>query len=406
MRLLLAHNAYQQSGGEDQSFNAELAALRGAGHEVHEYRVHNDSIVGRSKLKVAMETVWSQPSFEAIGEIVREVRPDLVHFNNTFPLISPSAYYAVRDEGVPVIQSIRNYRLLCTNGLFYRDEKVCERCMGKRFAWPGVVHGCYRGSRLASLTVAAMVGAHRAMGTWDRAVDRYITLTDFARMKLVEGGLPAERIVVKPNFVHPDPGMGSGQGGYAIFVGRLSREKGIDTMLEAWRRLGDRIELHIVGDGPEAARFEEMSRTIRGVRLLGRRTPAETYELIGQAKLLVFPSEWYETFGRVAIEAFAKGTPVVASRIGAIAEVVEHERTGLLFEPGSCEALRSAVELLLDHPEKCEAMRQTVRREYEIKYTAARNVKLLESIYADVLAARPGTSVHAPTGLAASASGP
>jgi len=135
MRLLLAHNAYQQSGGEDQSFNAELAALRGAGHEVHEYRVHNDSIVGRSKLKVAMETVWSQPSFEAIGEIVREVRPDLVHFNNTFPLISPSAYYAVRDEGVPVIQSIRNYRLLCTNGLLSQAAACVFTVVVKNMVW-------------------------------------------------------------------------------------------------------------------------------------------------------------------------------------------------------------------------------------------------------------------------------
>lgn len=381
MKLLLCHNYYQQPGGEDQSFAAEARLLEANRHEVVRLTLHNDVISGMSRLGVAGRTLWNRQIYAQTREQIRRDRPDLMHCTNTFPLLSPAVYYAARKEGVPVVQSLRNYRLLCPNALFLRDGRVCEDCLGKAVPWPGVVHGCYRDSRAASAVVAALLAGHRALGTWTRAVDLYFTLTEFARRKFIEGGLAAERIAVKPNFIDPDPGSGSGQGGYAIFVGRLAPEKGVETMLAAWRQLRRPLPLKIVGDGPLVDRVRTAARTDPRIEWLGRRTPDEVLGLVGEAVCLLMPSVWYETFGRTIIEAFARGTPVVASRIGALAELVDDGRTGRLFRPGDSADLACTVERMLADPVQLALMRQAARRQYEAKYTAAINYRLLMAIY-------------------------
>src|SRR5437773_765730 len=229
MKILVVHNYYKQAGGEDQCVAAEVEMLQAHGHEVTQYVLHNDAIDRMSRLEVATRTIWSRRAYREIRELIHSHRPEIAHFNNTFPLISPAAYYAARAEKVGVVQTLHNFRLLCPNALFFRAGRVCEDCLGKSIPWPGVVHKCYRGSRAASATTAAMLAVHRMLGTWREAVDTYIALTDFGRQKFIEGGLPPEKIAVKPNFVHPDPGPGAGTGGYAIFVGRLSEEKGLQT---------------------------------------------------------------------------------------------------------------------------------------------------------------------------------
>ncbi|BDG26762.1 hypothetical protein TthSNM66_13980 [Thermus thermophilus] len=346
---------------------------------------HNQELDRMPPWRQGAVTLWNQEAHRRVREALRAHRPDLVHVHNTFPLASPAVVHAAKAEGVPVVMTLRNYRLLCVNALFFREGRVCEDCLG-RLPWRGVVHGCYRDSRLASLGVASMLALHRALGTWN-LVDRFIALTEFARRKFVEGGLPAEKIVVKPNFVHPDPGPGEGRGGYALFVGRLSPEKGVGTLLRAWGLLGGRVPLKVVGDGPLADEVQEAARRLPGVEWLGRKSPEEVYALMGEAAFLVFPSEWYETFGRVAIEAFAKGTPVVASRIGAVGEVTEDGRTGLHFRPGDPEDLAAKVEWLLAHPTELARMRREARAEYEAKYTAERNYQLLMEIYGQALEA-------------------
>jgi glycosyltransferase involved in cell wall biosynthesis len=280
-----------------------------------------------------------------------------------------------------VIQTLHNYRLLCPVALFFRDGRVCEDCMGKAVPWPGVVHGCYRGSRAASGVIATMLTVHRALRTWTEMVDVYVALTEFARDKFIEGGLPAGKIVVKPNFVAPDPGQGPGGGGYALFVGRLAPEKGTGTMLAAWDRLGTRIPLKIVGDGPLRDRVMGAAARQSNVEWLGHMPVADVHELMGKADMLVFPSQWYETFGRVAAEAFAAGTPVIAANIGAVAELVEHGRTGLKFRPGDPGDLVTQVEWALSHPAGLRSMREEVRAEFEAKYTAERNYRTLMEIY-------------------------
>jgi glycosyltransferase involved in cell wall biosynthesis len=380
MKILAVHNRYQLPGGEDQVFVDETALLEARDQRVLRYEVHNDQVKQLKRLALVKDTVWNSSAYRELGALIRRERPDVVHFHNTLPLISPAGYYAARAEGVPVIQTLHNYRLLCPVALLFRDGRVCEDCMGKSVPWPGVFHGCYRGSRAASGVIATMLSVHRAFRTWTEMVDLYIALTEFARNKFIEGGLPAEKIVVKPNFVAPDPGRGQGGGGYALFVGRLAPEKGTGTMLAAWEQLGTRIPLKIVGDGPLRDRVVGAARQ-SNVQWLGHRPVSDVHALLGKADMLVFPSEWYETFGRVAAEAFAAGTPVIAADIGAVAELVEHGRTGLKFRPGDPEDLVAQVEWALSHPVELLSMREEARAEFEAKYTAERNYRALMEIY-------------------------
>ena len=381
MKVLAVHNRYQRPGGEDQVFVDETALLETRNHRVLRYEVHNDQVKQMNRLTLAKDTIWNTSAYRELGALIRRERPDVVHFHNTLPLVSPAGYYAARAEGVPVIQTLHNYRLLCPVALFFRDGRVCEDCMGKAVPWPGVVHRCYRGSRAASGVIATMLTVHRALRTWTEMVDVYVALTEFARNKFIEGGLPAWKTVVKPNFVAPDPGRGQGGGGYALFVGRLAPEKGTETMLAAWDRLGTRIPLKIVGDGPLRDRVVEAAARQSNVEWLGHRPMADVHALMGKADMLVFPSQWYETFGRVAAEAFAAGTPVIAANIGAVAELVEHGRTGLKFRPGDPEDLVTQVEWALSHSAELRNMREEVRAEFEAKYTAERNYRALMEIY-------------------------
>ena len=381
MKILAVHNRYQRPGGEDQVFVDETALLETRNHRVLRYEVHNDQVKQVNRLTLAKDTVWNTSAYRELGALIRRERPHVVHFHNTLPLVSPAGYYAARAEGVPVIQTLHNYRLLCPVALFFRDGGVCEDCMGKAVPWPGVVHRCYRGSLAASGVIATMLTIHRALRTWTEMVDVYVALTEFARNKFIEGGLPAGKIVVKPNFVAPDPGRGQGGGGYALFVGRLAAEKGTGTMLAAWDRLGTRIPLKIVGDGPLRDRVVEAAARQSNVEWLGHRPVEDVHALMGKADMLVFPSQWYETFGRVAAEAFASGTPVIAANIGAVAELVEHGRTGLKFRPGDPEDLVTQVEWALSHSAELRSMREEVRAEFEAKYTAERNYRALMEIY-------------------------
>src|SRR5688500_1721968 len=308
MRLLSVHNRYQVRGGEDESREAEERLMRETGHHVDVYEEDNRRVAELGKARTALRTIWSRETYREVRRILSTGaaegrRFDVVHVQNFFPLISPSVYYAARAEGVPVVQTLRNYRLLCPGAYLFRDGKVCEDCLGKCVPLPGIVNGCYRRSSLATGAVAAMLTVHKAMRTWTEMVDVYVALTEFAKRKFVEGGLPADKIVVKPNFVLPDPGPGAGRGGYAVFVGRLSPEKGVTTMLKAWEQLGAQIPLKIIGDGPLYKPTLAAAAKMPNVQCLGRLAAADACEVVGGASVLVLPSLWYETFGRVAVEA-------------------------------------------------------------------------------------------------------
>lgn len=387
MKAILIHNHYQQPGGEDVAFRGEAELLRQMGHDVIEYVEDNRRIDGMSKTSAALEAIWSTTTRKRLRELLQTAKPDLAHFHNTFALVSPAAYYACQDAAVAVVQTLHNYRLVCPGATFLRRGRACEDCVGRPVPSPAVFRGCWRGSRSQTAVVAAMLTVHRILGTWQRMVDVYVALTDFARRKFIEGGLPAHKIVVKPNFVHPDPGVGYRQGQYALFVGRLSPEKGIETLLRAWQKLGD-VPLVVAGDGPMA---NEVQRSAQGKRTgeleaLGQRPHWEVLRLMQNAYALVFPSLWYEGFPLTIAEALACGLPVIASRLGAAAEIVDDGRTGLLFRPGDPDDLAAKVAWAWSHPRQMAEMGREARREYELKYTAERNYQMLMDIYERAIA--------------------
>jgi glycosyltransferase involved in cell wall biosynthesis len=381
MKILVVHNRYQQHGGEDAIFHNEKTLLLQYGHEVIEFTEDNNKIGDLNSLTVFTESVWSWVSWRRLLELYREEQFDLVHFHNTFLLISPSAYYACKRVGVPVVQTLHNYRLLCPNAVFFRNGHVCEDCLERFIPWPGVTHACYRGNHLFSGGVASMLTFHRLIGTWNRMVDVYIALSKFSRKKFIQGGIPQKKIVVKPNFIFPDPGLGESDGRYAIFVGRLAQEKGLDVLINAWRRLQGKVSIKIVGDGPLAALAVEAAKRIPGVEWLGHRPNDEVLSLMKKAMFLVFPSVCYENFPITLLEAFATGLPVVASRLGVMSSLVEDGKTGLHFHPGDPKDLADQVEQLISHPEKLLQMRWRARKEYEGKYTAEANYLRLMRIY-------------------------
>ena len=389
MKILLVHNTYQQPGGEDVVFSQERQLLERAGHQVLTYCRSNREIEGYSALKrlaLASRMVWARDTRREIASLLHRQKPDLVHVHNTFLMVSPSMYSACKEAHIPVVQTLHNYRLLCPAAIFFRSGRVCEECLEHGF-WRGMIHGCYRDSRAQTSAVALMLTVHRWLGTWSKMVDCFIALTKFSRKKFIKAGLPAEKVAVKPNFVHLDPGARDGRGEYALFVGRLSQEKGAQTLLASWQRLQGSIPVRIAGSGPERASLEAHAKQTghTDVSFLGQLPHDEVIAAVKGARFLVFTSKCYETFGMTIVEAFACGVPVVASRLGAIQEIVADGRTGLHFTPGDADDLAAKVKWAWAHPEEMAAMGRAARAEYEAKYTAERNYEMLMAIYQKVI---------------------
>jgi glycosyltransferase involved in cell wall biosynthesis len=394
MKVLFVHNYYQAHGGEDRSVDEEAALLRDAGHEVFFYAVSDASIPTRNIVDVTSRAFWNPRVYRDVRRLVAERRPDVVHLTNTFPLISPAACHAAKAEGAAVVQALHNYRLLCPSHCFVRDGRICEECLGKRFAWPAIRYGCYRGSRAASAVVAAVRGVHDLLRTWRKTVDLFATPSEFASRKFVEGGFSPTRLRVIRTFVDPDPGAGQGDGGFAVFVGRLASEKGLGTLLDAWNQHGLSIPLRIIGDGPLADLARRGARENARVEWLGERPWRETLSIIGRATCLIVPSVGYETFGRTIIEGFAVGTPVIASRLGPSLDLIDDGRTGWFFTAGDAADLADRVRTLCSDPELQRRTRVAARAQYEAQHTRHGAIENLLAIYheAQRLARTPHSS--------------
>ena len=385
MKIILAHNAYQQAGGEDGVLEAEKSLLQKYENDISIFKVSNDNIRGfKNKISTALSISYSPESKEKLANEIRDFKPDIVHVHNFFPLLTPSVYDACLEADVPIVQTLHNYRTMCPGALLMRDGKICELCI-KGSAYKSVLHGCYRGSFIGTFAVARMVEKHRTLGTWDTKVNKFIALTEFARSKFIEAGFPDEKISVKPNF-SVDTQLGSNddenQKGYgALFVGRLSKEKGLITLIKAWQGLN--IPLRIAGGGP----LESEIKGVKGdlVIALGILYQTSVLKEMSRAAFLVMPSEWYEGFPMVLVEAFSQGLPVVTSRLGGMTEIVEDGKTGLHFEAGNSKDLAEKVQWMHDHPNECKKMGLNARKVYEQKYTPEKNYEMLMDIYQQVI---------------------
>lgn len=382
MKILVAHNRYQHAGGEDSVVESEIALLQQQGHDVRLYGRHNDELGHIPRQRAAQDAIWSRQTTRDIKAIASEFRPDVIHVHNTFPLISPSLYWAANRAGIPVVQTLHNFRLLCPQAMLLRNGSVCEDCVGKS-PWNGVTRGCYRNSRVQSAVLAGMLTAHRALGTYRHKIARYIALNDFCRDVFIRGGLPAEKIAVKPNFVAPAPladSLDDQREGF-LFVGRLSSEKGIRTLADAMRMAAGKWQCTVVGTGDE----DGLLRNLDGVSLAGWQDGAAIQQRMRASRALVMPSIWYENFPRTLVEAFSCGLPVIASRLGAMATLIRDGETGLLFDPASADDLCKKLEWANTHPDEMARMGKNALREYTEQYTPQRNYQTLMAIYDDAL---------------------
>lgn len=386
--IVLVHNRYREAGGEDVVFEQEAALLEERGHVVARVEASNDDVPAIPRGRLAARLFWSRGAARAVADAVARVGARVAHFHNTLPLISPAAYYSARRAGAAVVQTLHNYRLVCPGGLLLRDGRPCEDCVGSPLAWKGVVHRCYRGSRVDSAGVATMVAAHRLAGTWENQVDAYIALGGFSRDRFIAGGLPPDRVHVRPNFLGEDPGTGEHGGDHALFVGRLSEEKGVRALLEAWRSLDPPLPLRIIGEG--ALGPAEVG-TAQGVEWLGGRPRAEVIDAMKRARVLVFPSISYENFPMTVLEAFATGLPVLASRTGSLPSIVEEGRTGYLFEPGSPDSLAAAVRRAWRERERLPTMGAAARKRYEARYDRESGYSSLVGVYERAIEHYEGT---------------
>jgi glycosyltransferase involved in cell wall biosynthesis len=395
MKILLVHNQYQIPGGEEVVFEQERELLERAGHTVLTYCRTNyeaESYTGLRKFALVKNIAWSSDTNVALGRLLREEKPDVVHVHNTFMMMSSSVFAACREAGVPAVQTLHNFRMFCPAANFIRDGKVCEECV-EHTMLRGIRYGCYRNSSAATATVALMIEAQRRRLAY---ADLYVALSEFSRQKFLANGMAAEKLCVKPNFVHPDPGERHSAGNYAIFAGRLSEEKGLDTLLAAWQQLQCDIPLMIVGDGPLLAPLQKMAADLKltSVTFAGRLPRPQTQDAIKSARFLLAPSQCYENFPMGIAESFACGVPVICSRLGGMQELVENGFTGLHFTPGDSADLANKVQWAWSHPEEMRVMGKHARGEYLNKYTAEKNYPLLMEIYQRVTATEPAASLE------------
>ncbi|WP_168220239.1 glycosyltransferase [Azospirillum thermophilum] len=386
MRILLVHERYRQRGGEDVVVETEQALLAAHGADVATLIDDNARIGDAGSLRLAAGTVWSREGYGMVSRAVAEHRPDILHVHNTFPLLSPSIYYAAQRHGIPVVQTLHNFRLMCANGFMLRDGKACDLCLERTVKWPAVRHACYRDSRLASAAVAAMAGFHHGIGTWRSKVDLFLALNPHSRNLFIKGGLPPDRVAVCPPAVRdpgPRPAENDDRAG-ALFVGRLSQEKGLEPLIEAWR--GIDAPLDIIGEGPLGERLAREAPP--QVRFLGGMSYEGVSAAMTRSSILLFPSLWYENFPLVVAEAMAHGLPVLASADSAVVHMISDGETGAFALAGDVADWRNRLSALMARPDRLRRMGRAARTMFETRFSDAPAYERRMALYRQVLAAR------------------
>jgi glycosyltransferase involved in cell wall biosynthesis len=388
VRVLQLHTRYRQPGGEDAVVRAEAELLRSSGHEVVQYQVQNPPGPA-SAMGSLFLSPWNPLQARTVQGLATRVRPDVAHVHNTWYAQSPAVVWALHRSGIPTVMTLHNYRLVCANGQLFRDGAPCEDCVGAS-PWHGVQHGCYRDSVVLSVPAAGTIALHDRLRTWTRVVDRFLVLNEFARERLVRGGLPPDRIEVKPNFV-ADPGprtRPAASSETVLYVGRLSPEKGVELLVEAWRQVSDgALELVVVGDGPLRERLER--RPAPRLRFTGWLPTEEVRSRMLKARALVLPSVWYEGQPVTVLEALAAGLPVLGSDIGGVPELLAPLGQGWLAAPGEVSSWAAALRALAHH-ERVEPASVRARGLYERSFSTATAARALEGVYERARSRRAG----------------
>ena len=383
--VLQVHTRYRQAGGEDRVVEAEKLLLEGAGISVRQVIFDNADLhegrSGAADLMLAGSAIWSRTARRRVRAALAAHRPQVMHVHNTFAAASPSVYSAAAD--VPVVQTLHNYRMVCPVATAFRDGHACTDCVGRLVPWPAVVHACVHGSRAQSAIAGATTTVHRALGTYDKRIAAYIALTAFQRQLMIDGGLPAKRIRVVPNFLEPDPGAGDGPRSGVLYVGRLAEEKGVRVLLRAAALQQGTIR--VAGTGPLQS-LVESAASAGHIEYLGPLDTSSVFDELRRSTALVMPSIWFEGFPLTVVEAYASGTPVIASRIGSLAEVVEEGITGLFSQPHDPDALAAKLQWAAGHAEEMDRMGSHARERYEARFGGPTHLAALLDTYDGVVA--------------------
>ena len=387
MKVLLIHNFYQFHGGEEESFLSEKKLLQNKNHKIITFVRDNKSIrnyMPIKKVTFVVNTIFSFDTYRKLRKIVTEEKPDIAHAHNIFPLISPAVYYILKRYNIPIVQTVHNYRLLCLNGLFLTNNgKICEKCKKGNFFY-GILNKCYHKSYLQSFVMAITIFIHRIfLKTFSRKIDTFISPSKFLKEKLIEGKIPEEKIIVKPHFIECERIKPSYEfDNYAVYMGRLSKEKGLFTLVRAFKNIMN-ITLKIVGDGPIRKDLENYidRERIKNVQFLGYINGDDRFDVLKKAMFMLFPSECYENMPYTILESFACGVPVVASRIGGLKELVIDGYNGLLFEPGNIEDLKQKIVNLLNSRELLLKMRYNARKTAEERFSEKKGYENLIEVY-------------------------
>jgi glycosyltransferase involved in cell wall biosynthesis len=380
MKLLLIHNPYTQPGGEDSAFEFEACLLERAGYDVHRLIASNAAIRGVvDTIRAAWTLPWNRDGYERALHAIRGFGPDVMHVHNFFAMFSPAIYDAAAASHIPVVQTLHNFRITCANGQLSRDGAPCERCISGS-PYNAVRFRCYRGSYAGSLALARMIAFHRRERTWQTKISRFIVLSEFARSRFISAGVPAEKIVVKPNGAADCGARDQAPGKGVLFVGRLSREKGVHILIEA-AKLGG-YPVRIVGDGPLRTQLEACAPP--NVTFVGYLSHDDVITEMRRARCVAIPSVCYENSPIALVEAYSVGVPVVGPRLGSIIELVEEGVTGFQFASGKVEELNRALKCLIDNPALASQMGHASRQRYLEQFTPDRILSKLEAIYRSI----------------------
>lgn len=390
MNIVQVHNYYTQPGGEKIVLGQERKLLKEKGHKVYQFTRDSQSIDSFfKKFKTLLNIAFSKKIYTEFRTYCKKNKPDVVHVHNTYPLITPSIFFAAKDMRIPIVYTLHNYRLIYPNALLIYNGKIDNRTI-KGSAYTTIPQKVYKKSYLQTAALAYLIEYHRKRETWTNKVDRFISLTNFSKKIFIEAGLPAGKLSVKPNFIedpykiYSDMKQEVRPNGF-LFVGRISEEKGIEDLIDTWLEYELEMPLYVIGEGPLKSKLKYKSKQNKHINWVGAVEKKEVYSWILKVKALLFPSICFETFGMSVIEAFSMATPVICSDIGSHASIVKDRVNGLHFEVSNKQDFKKKILRLNSDSELLRKLGENARMDYLLNYTPEKNYKMLMNIYQEAI---------------------